>query len=101
MSEVANNSSAPVLTALNIFNAVNLEKIFACVNFDSTKINVKNSTFLLFLKYHLLVRVNQNSAFIQPAAVFLQTNVKHKSSHLYLYSTFNKFYNIKNRKIVY
>ncbi len=50
MSEVANNSSAPVLTALNICNAVNLEKIFACVNFDSTKINVKKFHFFAFPK---------------------------------------------------
>ncbi len=32
MSEVANTSSAPALTALNIFNAVKLEKLIACVN---------------------------------------------------------------------
>ncbi len=35
---VANPSSTPVLTALNIFNIVKLEKLITCINanFDST-----------------------------------------------------------------
>ncbi len=34
MSEVANPSSAPALIALNMFNAVKLEKLITCVNGD-------------------------------------------------------------------
>ncbi len=53
VSGVANPSSAPVLTVLNIFNAVKLERLIACVNALILTALVQSKSFLdeLTLQY--------------------------------------------------